>query len=466
MLGKWWLPDLTYEGRDFQEPDHSVPGILSSDDMKHRELQTIGSLQSSSRNEIFRSIGQSLEHSVIWGTDSQGNSLSLFDSIRASMSFQSSSPSGGTESWFVSWYTSGLAWVTHQDIVDRVSIQFDILPEWASERSSPAFDFSLGPDSLGLPERKKYVAQLDGSTVTLHVGHNVRRSAGGYQASRMSAFEIEDNIRLDEVIDKWVKPIRLLLDLLTGLTVMITEVSVHVADVKRSLHLYSNLLHQTREKADEQRSRLDIFAPRVSLDQSGVDFSNLMARFGALYDSKHRAALQSLSESQSSLVDQSTASELLSACQAIEQYHKVAIGGSHIPREEFSILLDAAVRALPTQRREWFRKRVSSCNYKSMSKRIEEVVRRAGNTGVSIEGALPDFRKKVVASRNKVAHGSSSRDGELVLLYHSLAVGLQWLARHLYLLELGVPSNDADEIIQNNTQFKRDIRLLEATASS
>ena len=68
----------------------------------HRELTTIGSLQSSSPNAIFRSFGQSLEHKVIWGTDSQGNSLSLFEALCSSMSFQSSSPRGGTERWFVS----------------------------------------------------------------------------------------------------------------------------------------------------------------------------------------------------------------------------------------------------------------------------------------------------------------------------------------------------------------------------
>ena len=466
MLGIWWLPDLSYEGPEFQDPEHSVPGILNNDTSRMRELTTIGSLRSSSRNEIFRSLGQSLEHSVIWGTDSQGNSLSLFDSMRASMSFQSSSPRGGTESWFVSWYTSGSAWVTQQSTIDRIVLQFDLLPEWTSGRSFPDFDFELGADALNLPKREKHTAAIDNAIINLHFGHNARSSTEGYHATRFSAFEIEDSIRLDQVVDKWVKPLKILLDLLTGISARIVDISVRTADVQRPLDLYSNLLHQTRDKPDKSRRQLDIYASRVSLDHNGVDFSALLTHYLALYESKHRIALQSLSESQSELVDQSTASELLSVCQAIEQYHKVAIGGSHIPSEEFNSLLDAAVQAIAPQRREWFHRKVGNCNVKPLSTRIEEIIHRAGNTGVSIERALPGFRRKVVESRNRVAHGSSSRDGERVLLYHSLALGLRWLLRHVYLLELGVPSDGTDQIIQNDGQFKRDIHLLEATESA
>ena len=79
---------------------------------------------------------------------------------------------------------------------------------------------------------------------------------------------------------------------------------------------------------------------------------------------------------------------------------------------------------------------------------------------------MPGFRKKVVDSRNRVAHGASSRDGERVLLYHSLALGLRWMLRHVYLLELGVPSDGTDQIIQDDRQFKHDIRILEATVSA
>ena len=197
-----------------------------------------------------------------------------------------------------------------------------------------------------------------------------------------------------------------------------------------------------------------------------MDFSDLVTRYFGLYNSKHRASLQSLSESQSSLIDQSTASELLSTCQAIEQYHKVVIGGSHIPRSEYSDLVNAAVQAVPAQRQDWFRGRVSNCNFKSFSKRIEEVVHRAGDTGGSIARAWPDFRKKVVDSRNRVAHGTSSRDGERVFLYHSADVGLRWLLRHVYLLELGVANSCTDQIIQEDKQFKQDILLLKTMALS
>ena len=366
----------------------------------------------------------------------------------------------------MSWYTSGSAWVTQQDKVDRVIIQFDSLPVWASDSALSDFDFELGPDTLKLPERKNYTAVIGDATVNLHVGHNVRPSAGGYNASRSATLEIVDSIRLDEVVDKWVKPLRIFLDLVTGSSVKIIGVSVRVADVQQSLDLYSNLLHQTREKPEKTRRQPYIFATRATLDQSGVDFSDLVNRYFDLYNSKHRAGLQALSESQSSLVDQSTASELLSTCQAIEQYHKAAIGGSHIPRNEYADLRNAAVQAIPAQWQDWFYDRVSNCNFKSFSKRIEEVVGRAGDTGGSIETAWPDFRKKVVDSRNKVAHGTSSRDGERVLLYHSAAVGLRWLLRHVYLLKLGVPNSCTDQIIQEDRQFKHDIRLLQTTASS
>ena len=131
MLGLWWSANPSDENVPYELPKHRVSGDFNADGDGPWTLKVIGSLLFDSEIEFFKSLIPIARHnSAIWGTNTDGECLSLFDTWRSSVSWQSSNPVGGVEDWHVSWYTSGHAWVTENQEINLVSLRFDVLDDW------------------------------------------------------------------------------------------------------------------------------------------------------------------------------------------------------------------------------------------------------------------------------------------------------------------------------------------------
>ena len=459
----WWLANPSEEGSGFQLPEHWVSGEFYGEGSW--ELTTIGSVLSDDPVQHFASLEERVEKGVIWGTDVEGHRLSLFDVWKSGGAWQSDSPLGGNEKWHVGWYTSGNAWVERDEVVDYATIRFDALDDWVSSRILATHDFAFGDGHLRLPQPASHTATIDEATVTLRFGSEVRPAPAGYRASRYSAFNIkDDDLRLDEVVEKWVSPLMTFLDLLTAMSVRVTGITVVLMDTPcqrhRVLELHPNLI-QPKEERDASRGQLDMLATRAVLQERGLEFPDLVQRYFALnQDRKHNTALGLLSHSQSRILATSTDSELLTAFQAIELYHQVAIGGYDIPQNVHKERVNAVVKGAPEQWQAWAREVLQDKNSKSLKTRLREVMDRASTTAQSIEQAWPEFCNHVVKYRNNAAHGTSAIIRFLGLRYHAGAVGFRWILRHVYLLELGLSETKASVLIQTDTVFKQEMRLL------
>lgn len=466
MIGLWWLPNPSDEASNYQLPKHRVSGRLHGEGPW--ELTTIGSVLSDDPMHPFVALGTATppRQDAIWGTDSEGNSLSLFDVWRAGGSWQSNSPLGGNEKWHVGWYTSGNVWVEQHEVVSHVTIRFDALDDWASSRILATHDFAFEDGSLRLPEPASYKATTGDTTVTLRFGSDLSPAAAGYHVSRFSSFDIEgENLRLDEVVQNWVRPLMVLLDLLTTTPVRVTGVTVLLENESPEIRLLMLELHpnliQPKEERDTSRGQLDMPATRAALGKRGLGFGKLIPKYFALNaNRRHRRALGLLSHSQARILDTSTDSEFLTAFKAIELYHQAEIRGTDLPPGEHKARVEAVVEGAPEEWRAWARGILQDRNAKGARTLLREVMDRASTTGESIEEAWPAFCREAVKYRNRAAHGRTAVIGSLGLRYHAAALGLHWLLRHVYLLELGLLEADTSDLIQNDEVFKREMRLL------
>ena len=466
MLGPWWLPNPSEEDSNYQPPEHWVAGEFSGDGPWN--LATIGALDTGTTTPIFGSLGKTVRHDAIWGTTSEGKALSLFDALRTGVSWQSSSPMGGTENWHVDWYTSGTAWVERDAEVDRISLQCDVLDDWASESILASHNFPIEDGSMRLPEGISYRASIGEATVTLDLGYTVSPSMGGVQANRSSAINIVDEaIPLDKVVSNWVVPLLRFLELLTAMATRVTAITVRLQDTSSSglpllLDLHPNLL-QPEDQRDTSRGQLDMLTTRAALEEIGLGFSNLIATYLALHNSEnHRTALHYLSRSQSRVLDRSTTSQFLTALSAVELYHREKIGGSAIPADDYERRVEAVVASAPGVWRQWTRDMLSGRNNKGLKKQLKEVIDQGGTTGETIVQAWPgsDFCRQIVKYRGIAAHGTSANSGSLGSTYYAGATCIRWLLRHVYLRELGLPAANVGTMIQNNQRFQREMRSL------
>ena len=394
MIGLWWLPNPSDESSEYQLPDHRVSGEFKGDGPW--ELTTIGSVLTEDPMAPFMALGKNMvgKQDAIWGTNSEGNSLSLFDVWRSGGSWQSTSPLGGNEKWHVGWYTSGNVWVEQHEVVHHVTIRFDALDDWASSRILATHDFAFEDGALRLPEPTSYTTTIGDTTITLRFGSDLSPAPAGYQVSRYSSFDIEGgNLRLDEVVQKWVRPLMILLDLLTATPVRVTEITVVLKDPSADnpllvLELHPNLI-QPKEERDTSRGQLDMPATRATLEAMGLKFPELIQRYFALNaNQKHKTALGLLSHSQARILDKSTDSELLTAFKAIELYHKAEFDGADIPSSEHRKRFEAVVEGAPEKWRSWARGILEDKNAKGSKVLLREVMDRASTTAASIETSL------------------------------------------------------------------------------
>lgn len=465
MLGEWWLANPTDGVSDYQVPGHRVPGDFVDDKISSPRLTTIGSLSEPGDKDIFMTLIGQKTHNAIWGINESAEYLSLFNAMRVGVSYQTNSPGGGTEIWQIGWYASGHVWVPPDALVDRVRIQFDVLDDWSSKSVVVGHDFEMGDGTIGLPIAESYEAVMDEVTVTLDFGGYAEASPTGYHAHRFSAFNVTDELQLDQIVTKWIGPLKTLLELLTCQPVRLTNVTAAFPGGSHFVTLHPNILQSTDER-DGSKGQLHMLAPLGTLQEAGLEFSALLRNYFGLEATKksrkHLLAMHQLAHSQSRLLDKSADAELLAAFRAIELYHSAAIGGTDLPKPEHHDRVDAIVAGAPGEWQPWAEKHLRDKNQKPLVGQLEEVVKRADKTGSKLVEAWPDFCKEAVECRNEIAHGTIADDPKTGLRYHAMSIGLRWILRHVYLRKLGVPKAKTNLIVTASNEFNQEMSMLKS----
>ena len=465
MLGEWWLDNPTDDESDYQVPEHRIPGKFVDDGDSSPRLTTIGSLSEPGDKDIFMTLVGNKNHNAIWGINESAEYLSLFNAMRIGVSYQTNSPGGGTEIWQIGWYASGHVWIPPDALADRVRIQFDVLDDWASKSLVVGHDFAMTEGTISLPTAESYEAEMDEATVTLDLGGYTEPSPTGYQAHRFSAFNITDEFQLNEIVTKWIGPLKTLLELLSCQPVRVTNVTAAFPGGNHYVTLHPNILQSTEER-DASKGQLPMLAPLATLHEAGLEYCALLSNYFALKTTKrsrkHLLAMHQLAHSQSRLLDKSADAELLAAFRAVELYHSASIGGTDLPKPDHHKRVDAIVAGAPDELQPWAEKHLRDKNQKPLMQQLDEVIKRADKTGSKVVEAWPDFCKQAVECRNEIAHGTIADDPKSGLRYHAMSMGLRWILRHVYLRTLGGSKAKVNQIVAASSVFNQEMDMLQS----
>ena len=461
ILGSWWLPPEMGEECDHQGPDDTVAGALRLDEDRPWQLTTIGNVDPDKPIHLFQQEIGLPERRAIWGASSEGESYSLLDPQPAGQALQSTNPLQGTEHWRVRWYASSKGcWVTPKNTAESVYICFDPIDDWVIDPAVNNRAYFPQDRVLELPDSLSYITEVQESDLTLTVDSATDADWRSFEARRRTTFKVDTPHLLEELLDKWITPLRLLVDVAGGIPTTITSISFTHAELPRPLDLHYNM-PSPAWKPPQNLGSHNFVAPLHVLYKFGLDFPALIRNFFNLYESeRHRTALTHFSRSQSRIIDQSNDTELLNALRAIEQYHSEVMESRTISKAELRKRIRAVKEAVSDDYKEWVEKELEGANKKTLREQVEEVGNRAATTADKLNSAWPDFIREAVSYRHDIAHGNPTTKSDLHIRYHMLARALRWLLHHVYLLELGLSADAASELIQNSFRFGQDLNVL------
>lgn len=468
--GLWWVANPPEDDAPYKPPEHQVAGEFTDSDTGPRELTVLGSMLSDSKNALS-SLPDSpaKEIDTIWGISIGGDHLSLFDVSRSSVRLTIPSIFGGNEGWYVNWYTSGRVWVTKDEDIDLVTIKFDVLDDWASEYLQ-LVNHKCGFEgkALHFADGQSHTASLNDATITLRFDSNLLHSPATYRTRRSSSLEIASTMRLDKVAEEWITPLNILMEFLTGNPSRVASIEAEIKEMKTSPRRFLELhplIQRPTEKRDYHQIHRDMIATRSTLKRHGLSFSSMMQNYQRLKESeKHLSVLSCLVHSQSRLIDQTIDARFLAVCKAMEQFHSEVIGGTAIPVDEHSKRMEDVVKGAPEEWKSWVRESLAGKNHKGFKRQIDEVVDHADGTGQIIKQIWPKFARQIVDCRSTVAHGGITINSR-TWRYQVGLLALQWLLRHVCLVELGVPTDQVNLLIQENERFKQEIQFIEELAN-
>ena len=462
IVGAWWLPVRPDEDSEHQMPEDTVAGVLRLDESRPWQLTTIGNIDPDNPIHLFQQEVGLPEEGAIWGAGSEGESYSLLDPQPAGQVLQTTNPLQGIEQWSAQWYASSKGfWVTPKNTAERVHIQFNRIEDWVIDPAADSQAYFPTNRVVEIPDNLYYSTEVQGSDLVLIVDSSMDADQRSFEARRRTTFKVDTPLLLEDVQDKWLTPLRLLMDIVTGVPTTTREILFeHTADPRRLHNLHYNMPSPAWQQRQSLGS-LGFVAPLHMLHNFGLDFPELMSNFFNLYESqRHRTALNHFSNSQSRVIDQSNDTELLNALRAIEQYHSEVMEGRTISKAELRKRIRIVRGAVPNKCKDWVKEELKGANKKTLREQVEEVGNRAATTTDRLNSVWPDFIPEAVSYRHDIAHGNPTTKSNLNIRYHMLARALRWLLHHVYLLELGLSADAASELIQDSFRFTQDLTVL------
>lgn len=114
---------------------------------------------------------------------------------------------------------------------------------------------------------------------------------------------------------------------------------------------------------------------------------------------------------------------------------------------------------LPDEMRMWAEVALENANFKSLARRLGEVLAATVGLSEAIRSTAPEFERRCVRLRNSTAHPDDRDYSMASYVWHGEV--LLWIARTLILQKLGV--DQIEERARNKHAFKEALRLLAET---
>ena len=478
MYGEWWIETRQRPPKSYKPPKHTVAGELRADGLSGWTLETIGSLTTESiwQHMASRAVKAEDDLVTIRGTDNAGKSYSLLGCYDIQSIMQSLNIRDGVQRWAVSIIVEGDGiWVDPNSEIEKSFISFRDLTAWATDVSNPPISIDEETQVVSFhPKWNDEKSLVQDCTVELRHGFGYSYSDSRYIASADASIIISDTLNIQQLTEKWIRPINELMSLLAMRPSFPTSIRAYLADRfgrDRPIEIAIRI-PQPLEKVDEDdpeegivSRQLEMLATRVVLQETGVTFEALLGGWFAARDNDMlRVAFERLADSQAKTSGFWFDDSILHACNSLEGLHAACFDGSVSEDAVTKEILTRLQDAVPDSHKDLLSKRLRTTRYKSFTEKIDEIAQSCGDTGQAILGAYPNLITDINKFRTRAAHASRKpRDatGQIDVL-----IGSQWLLRHSLLQALGISTAECDTIILENFTFKHHLRRLEGRHSS
>lgn len=474
MYGEWWIDTRKHPPKQYKPPRHTVAGELSADGTSDWTLETIGSLTAGSIFEhvASRVVGSEDDLVTIRGADNSGKSFSLLGCFDLQSIWHSNSIREGVQRWHVSTIAQGEGiWVDSETMIDQVNLELRDLDAWAVDPRDPDIerDFEANQLTFSLSPRIEPAPAQGGRIERCH-GRSWNVSTETVEANANAVFKIHDTLRLDEINEKWVRPLTEMVSFFAMRPSFPTSISARLVERFGQEHpIYVNLrLPQELDGVDLSTNgdgvvarQLEMLATRRTLREQGIGLDDLLAGWFALQtDDKLSAALVSLNDSQARRRGFKFDDSLLYACNSLELFHSSCFDGKVEEESRITAVVNRVRDGLSSRDRELLGERLATSRRKYFTEKVHEIARACGNVGDRLTTVFPTLATDINRLRNAVAHPTTRpRDVHEQI---DVLIGAQWLARRALLQALRLPAATCDVIVLDNNAFGLQMQRLES----
>jgi hypothetical protein len=375
LEGEWWLPETAQK---------RVAGVLTLAWGYRPHLELRGLLGGTDLAEEVRLVLVRGEgYRVIHGETADGRSVTL----------EGASSEGGSD-------------INLED-PSRSIIQLELRRAWIGALMSQPSDEIFGSVRLQLQHLvdlspHSSVAKVAGGIINIDVIAPEQTSRQFEHRDDLAEFriELEEPVRITEWVAGYLRPLTNLVALATGRDIEIIRLVLERSG--SSGHGPVEIVDRRRHRAEHAERRL--FPPEILFD-----FGTLPASFGSaiplwLAVSARLGAILDLFLGPVFAPFMYEEHRFLNFAQAAESYHRIQIGGTKLPQEEYDRLVATAVNACPAEIKDWLADALVFGNGLSSAFRLRALLdHRPWMEGEVIE-RFPRFVRRVVDTRNYHTH--------------------------------------------------------------
>ena len=440
-LGTWWTPDTEDADEDgvlLSLPGRRAPGVLTFQDNGEWTLLLSYALPSPEEIETEFWSTDLIRRERIFGNVA-GRGYTLFQGTRTT--WNTDLQTYLDEIWTgSSCVEASRLWVSGTDRLEKLYVAFDAAATWSERPHGHGVHVNLQDhwdretDSFTLPPSVSYEASIDSGLVQLRRGCSCALSSDNLSVLLTTEFEVEDDVELGSVREKWIRPLYDLLSFFWLQDPGVRKIQAKLPQHNQllDLHLVQPLTSEP-EVDDPNRESQAPFATLEGIIAKGYSFQDLC---GGFWDCRERGigrAIELLNESQDSLFDRSIDAQLLNATKSLEAY--VAATRPSKPRVNVSRAIKYLLEFTD-----------------AVGEEIQEIWRIRGRK--YFENSIPEIRKAYAAHGQ---HGDSQgKRGEDELVdQHWHVVALQWLLRRRFLEEMGFDSGTSTELVVESRGYQK-----------
>ena len=418
MFGTWWLPT---------NPDKTVAGEVTLSEREVWKLRLHDTLLETGELDSMQSESDH-QLPVIEGRNADNQKVSLMNPwYPASVWDSITSP---TE-WYFHSYAVGNSHVTLDTPIRSLAVRLDTLMGWAADPgiSAPklaSFPTTIfDPFTVVVPQGITHTSVVGEHAVTLDLLTERRQETFAITCETIARFNVDDICSIDDVWNKWVLPLQDMLVCLTLGYSPLSRVTAGVSEEDDFVEVHANLQRpRSGEHTPQAWHHMLVTLPK--LNQVGVDFDSLIRRWFTIRRDQYFGLclrlLAGLHRHGNLLSD----IQLLQAFRAAEAYTRYRTG----------------------------QKRLSS------KAALEAPINDSGAIGSEVTAACTNFVNFAAQQRGAVAHTSDAFLDDLGRRFIAVSEGICWMLRRIYLVELGVPPDEADRLVRTCERYRVDLDFI------